>query len=211
MIIDRREFFKIGKNITLVSIAAFSFGCSIKPLVKNKNKKIALIYATRYGSTKDTAQWISQGLDRDIDLWDIKDISNNDIVKEYDMLIIGSGVWIDGVDKKLLKFLASQNKEIKDKVIASFIVCGTTKKDKSGKERIEQYFRKFHEPLDKRPVLNEYFGGRLIIDRLNEKDRILLENFYKKVLKRKFVSWDRTDPKKAIHFGNKMKINWKTI
>ncbi|MCK4974236.1 MAG: hypothetical protein KAR81_03205, partial [Sulfurimonas sp.] len=189
---DRRNFLKYGSTITLLSIGAFNFGCSIKPLVQDKNKKVALIYATRYGATKDTAQWIEQGLDREVELLNIEDISFTETAKKYDLFIIGSGVWIDGVHKDMLKFLQTQKAELKDKIVASFILCGTTNKDVQGEARIEQYFTKFHSSLDKKPPLNEKFGGRMIIDKLNDKDKKLLEMFYKKVLKREFVSWDRT-------------------
>ena len=202
---DRRNFLKYGSTITLLSIGAFNFGCSIKPLVQDKDKKVALIYATRYGATKDTAQWIEQGLDREVELLNIEDISFAETAKKYDLFILGSGVWIDGVHKEMLKFLETQKAELKDKIVASFILCGTTNKDVQGEARIEQYFTKFHSSLDKKPPLNEKFGGRMIIDKLNEKDKKLLEMFYKKVLKREVVSWDRTEPDKARLFGQSTK------
>jgi len=203
MKVNRRKFLKLSSAITLASITAFNFGCSLQPLVKDKDKKIALIYATRYGATKDTAEWIAKGFGREIDLLNIEEISFEQTVKKYDIFIVGSGVWIDGVHKEMLNFLESQKAELKGKVVASFILCGTTAKDIKGEERIEQYFEKFHATLDEKPTLSEYFGGRLTIDKLNDKDRKLLEMFYKKILKREFVSWDRTEPDKAHLFGKK--------
>ena len=203
MQINRRKFLKLSSNIALASVAAFNFGCSIEPLVKEK--KVALIYATRYGATKDTAEWIEEGIGRKIDLLNIEDISFSQTVKKYDLFIIGSGVWIDGVHKDMLQFLEVHKTELKGKIVASFILCGTTGEDIKGEERIEQYFSKFHSSLDEKPPLNEKFGGRIIIDKLNEKDRKMLEMFYKKVLKREFVSWDRTEPEKARLFGEKAK------
>ncbi len=194
---QRRKFL----HVILTSTAALSFGCSIKPLVEDKNKNIALLYATRYGATKDTANWIAEGIDRDIDLLNIEEVSLEDIANKYDYFIIGSGVWIDGVHKDLLIFLQNNKEELKGKIIASFILCGTTAKDVQGEARIEQYFHKFHASLDEEPQLSQYFGGRMIINKLNEKDRKLLQHFYKKVLKREFVSWDRTQPKEAKLFG----------
>ena len=197
----RRNFLKLSSSVTLISIAAFNFGCSMQPLVKDRDKKVAIIYATRYGATKETAEWIAQGLDREVDLLNIEDILFSETAKKYDLFIVGSGVWIDGVHKDMLRFLESYKKELKGKIVASFILCGTTAKDLKGEERIEKYFTKFHASMDKKPALNEYFGGRMIIDKLNEKDRKLLEMFYKKILKREFVSWDRTEPEKARLFG----------
>ena len=197
----RRNFLKLSSSVTLISIAAFNFGCSMQPLVKDRDKKVAIIYATRYGATKETAEWIAQGMKREVDLLNIEDILFSETAKKYDLFIVGSGVWIDGVHKDMLRFLESYKKELKGKIVASFILCGTTAKDLKGEERIEKYFTKFHASMDKKPALNEYFGGRMIIDKLNEKDRKLLEMFYKKILKREFVSWDRTEPEKARLFG----------
>ena len=201
---NRREFLKLSSKFVLVSMAAFNFGCSLQPLVQDKNKKVALLYATRYGATKDTAEWIAEGYDGEIDLLNIEEISFSQTARKYDLFIIGSGVWIDGVHKDVLKFLETQKEELRGKVLASFILCGTTDKDKDGKKRIEQYFRKFHASLDEKPALNEKFGGRMIIDKLNEKDKKLLTMFYKKILKREFVSWDRTEPEKARLFAKKI-------
>ncbi len=195
---QRRDFLKY---LNLSALTAFSFGCSIKPLVENKDKRVALIYATRYGATKDTALWIQEAIQRDIDILNIEDISFEKTAQEYDYFILGSGVWIDGVHKDMIRFLETQKVALKDKIIASFILCGTTAKDVKGEARIEKYFHKFHASLEKKPLLNKYFGGRMIIEKLNEKDRILLENFYTKILKREFASWDRTEPKKATLFA----------
>ena len=198
---NRREFLKLGGGAILLSMGAFNFGCSLQPLVDGKDKKVALIYATRYGATKDTAEWITEGMGREVDLLDIEKISFADTAKKYDLFIIGSGVWIDGVHKDMLRFLETQKPLLKDKIIASFILCGTTGEDIKGDERIEQYFSKFHSSLDKKPPLSEKFGGRIVIEQLNAKDRKMLEVFYERVLKREFVSWDRTEPEKADIFG----------
>ena len=203
MSVDRREFLKLS-SIALVSMSAFNFGCSLQPVVKDK--KVALLYATRYGATKDTARWIKEGLNADVDLLNIEDIAFAECAKEYDFLIVGSGVWIDGVHKDMLEFLETQKIELQGKIIASFILCGTTGEDVDGEKRIGQYFEKFHASLDEKPAFNEQFGGRIIIDKLSDKDRKLLSMFYKKILKREFVSWDRTEPKKAREFGKNITL-----
>ena len=80
-------------------------------------------------------------------------------------------------------------------------MCGTTGEDEAGKKRIEGYFERFHKPLTLKPGTHRPFGGRMVIEKLSEKDRKLLDNFYNKVLKKEFVSWDRTQPKEAEKFG----------
>ncbi len=197
---NRRTFLHFGGKLTLASVAAFSFGCSLQPMIDDGNK-VALIYGTRYGATRDTAEWIAAGTGQKIALLNIETLDFEQTVKEYDSFILGSGIWIDGPHKRLIELLQTHKDTMQEKIIASFIVCGTTGEDEAGKKRIEGYFNRFYQPLDIKPPRQAYLGGRMIIDKLNEKDRKLLEHFYNNVLKKPFVSWDRTDPEQAKSFG----------
>jgi menaquinone-dependent protoporphyrinogen oxidase len=196
----RRDFLKYTA-IALASASAYSFGEEIRPLIDNE--KAALIYGTRYGATKDTAQWIAKGAGDSVEVIDIENLKPDDLDK-YGSVIIGSGIWIDGTHRKLMKLLTTHKEQIQPKIIASFIVCGTTGEDEAGRKRIGDYFEKFHKPLDVKPPLNEHFGGRMIIEKLTEKDRKLLENFYKNIVKKAFTNWDRTEPEKAEKFGARL-------
>ena len=196
---QRRDFL-LTLGITLVSASAYSFGQSIKAKTKQSDK-IALLYGTRYGATKDTAQWIAKGVGSSVDVLNVENIDFEETLKKYDAFIIGSGIWIDGPHKRLMELLSTHTEEIQPKIIASFIVCGTTGEDEAGKKRIEGYFERFHKPLTLNPAIHRHFGGRMIIEKLSEKDRKLLDNFYNNVLKKEFKSWDRTQPKEAEKFG----------
>ena len=197
----KRRSFLLHTAIALTSATAYSFGESIKPLVDEKTEKIALIYGTRYGATKDTAHWIAKGIGRPVEIINIESLNFDEGVTKYDQIIIGSGIWIDGAHKRLMELLSTHKEQIQPKIIASFIVCGTTGEDEAGRKRIEGYFEKFLKPLDVKPALQAYFGGRMIIDELTDKDRKLLDNFYRNIVKKEFVSWDRTKPEEAEKFG----------
>lgn len=197
---ERRDFL-LGMGIALVSASAYSFGNSIKPLIDDKSEKIALIYGTRYGATEDTAKWIAKGIGDGVDVLNIETLDFDETIEKYDKFIIGSGVWIDGAHKRLMELLTTHTEVMQSKIIASFIVCGTTGEDEAGKSRIEGYFERFHKPLTLKPKIRRHFGGRMIIEKLSEKDRKLLDNFYRNVLKKEFKSWDRTKPKMSKKFG----------
>ena len=201
---DRRDFL-LTSGIMLVSASAYSFGESIKPLIEGKSEKVALIYGSRYGATEDTAKWIAKGMDSNVDVLNIETI--DETIDKYDTFIIGSGIWIDGTHKRLMELISTHKEKMQKKIIASFIVCGTTGENEAGKPRIEGYFKHFHKPLDVKPTRKKYFGGRMTIDQLSEKDRKLLDNFYRNVLKKEFVSWDRTKPKEAEKFGAELLMN----
>ncbi len=197
---NRRDFL-LTTGIALVSASAYSFGKSIKPLIESKSEKVALIFGTRYGATEDTAKWIVKGMGSDVDILNIESIDFKETLEKYDKFIIGSGIWIDGAHKRLMELLSIHKEQIEKKIIASFIVCGTKGEDDAGKARIEGYFKRFHKPLEIKPELKRHFGGRMIIKKLTKKDKIILDNFYKNVLKKEFVSWDRSKPEDAEKFG----------
>ena len=200
---DRRSFL-LTAGVALASASAYSFGNSIKPMIEDGSEKIALIYGTRYGATEDSAKWIAKGIGSDVDVLNIEAIDFTETLNQYDKFIIGSGIWIDGAHKRLMELLSAHTTQIQSKIIASFIVCGTTGEDVAGKARIEGYFERFHKPLSVKPSLKKHFGGRMTIEKLSEEDRKLLDNFYRNVLEREFKSWDRTNPEEAEKFGISM-------
>ncbi len=207
---NRRDFL-LSTGIILVSASAYSFGNSIKPLIEGRSEKIALVYGTRYGATEDTAKWIAKGIGSNVDVLNIETIDLDETVDKYDKFIIGSGIWIDGAHKRLMELLSTYKEQIQPKIIASFIVCGTTGEEDAGKVRIEGYFERFHKPLDVKPALKRHFGGRMVIEKLSDKDRKLLDNFYRNVLKKEFASWDRTKPEDAEKFGVELFASTKAL
>ncbi len=207
----KRRDFLLTAGMALMSASAYSFGESIKPLINEKADKIALIYGTRYGATEDTAKWIVKGMEASVDVLNIESIDFDETLHQYDTFIIGSGIWIDGAHKRLMELLSKHTDEMQSKIIASFIVCGTTGEDEAGKGRIEGYFERFHKPLTVKPKIQRYFGGRMVIEKLSGKDRKLLDNFYRNVLKKEFVSWDRTKPEEAEKFGVDLSLSQKAF
>ena len=197
----RRDFL-LSIAVALASASAYSFGEGLKPLLLKASDKTAILYGTRYGASKDTAMWIAKGIGSQVDVLNIEELNFSQILKKYDKFIIGSGIWIDGPHKRLTKLLSEHSTEMEAKIVASFIVCGTRGDNEAGRARIAGYFERLHKPLQKAPLAQEQFGGRLIIEKLSEKDRKLLDNFYTNVLKKEFKSWDRTNPKGAEKFGS---------
>jgi len=198
---NRRDFLYHTGKYSLTSLLAFNFGFGISQLVKADSQKIALIYATRYGATKDTVGWIKSGLNRDADILNIEDITHfQDITAKYDYYVVGSGIW-KGIHDKLVAFLTSESKQLQGKVLGSFVVCGSTTNTEKGKHRIEGYLNQIHLPLGYKPALNKNFGGRLVVEKLTQEDKQALTRFYKKYLNKALESWDRTEPNKAKSYG----------
>jgi len=196
---QRRDFLKYSLNVLL----ALNFGCSLKGLV-DARENVALIYGTRYGATRDTAAWIKEGLDGQVMLMNVEDMDFGEAVSRYDYFITGSGVWIDGIHKRLKEFFQSYSPQLQNRVLASFVVCGIQDTSEGGRKRIAGYLRQFSTPLGYEPAARRYFGGRIIVDKLTERDREALEKFYIKFLKQPLHSWDRTDKYKAVKYGKEL-------
>lgn len=202
---SRREFLARAGRYSSLSLMAMFFGCDIAGMSGGTDQRTALVYASRYGATRETAGWVREGFDLPLDLVDIEQASFNGLFDGYDRFIIGSGVWIGGVHKKVLEFLETGHERLKGKIAATFIVCGTDARTESGKKGVEGYFRTLHSSLEKKPALSRSFGGRIIVEQLTEEDREALTRFYRMYLHQELKSWDRTDPSTAEDFGAGLK------
>ena len=202
--ITRREFLSRVCRYSSLSMMALFFGCDIARLTEGQKKKTALIYATRYGATKETAGWIQEGKQGPVDLLYIESVSFSEVASRYEQFIIGSGVWIGGVHKKIIEFLESRKSELNGRVLATFVVCGTDGSTENGRKRIDGYFTPLYACFDKKPLLSRYFGGRVVVENLTDEDRQALTVFYKTYLHAELRSWDRTDPEKASLFGGEV-------
>ncbi|HHJ18088.1 MAG TPA: hypothetical protein ENJ80_15510 [Gammaproteobacteria bacterium] len=203
--LDRRAFLKHSCQGGIGALLALNFGCSARQAVDSGlNSRTAIIYATRYGSTQDTAGWIQQGLGSNAALLDIETLDASQTLADYDHLVLGSGVWVGGVHRQLKALLTKHSQALKDRVIATFVVCGTRGDTEAERQGIARYLDQIHQALGYTPQFVAHFGGRIVVEKLTEKDRAALTRFYKNFLNRPLASWDRTDPSGANRFGESM-------
>lgn len=202
--VTRRHFLNQLCGFSLTPLMSLNFSYHINQLLLAKTDKIALIYATRYGATQDTATWIKAGLRNDVAIMNIESINFKAVISNYDYFIIGSGIWTGGVHKKLVEFLSTGSNQLANRVIASFIVCGSSDDTEKGKVRIANYFTSMHNPLGYEPQYFNHLGGRIIVEQLSAEDKAALTRFYRKYLNQELVSWDRTDKNKAHSYAEKV-------
>lgn len=200
---DRRDFLNILGKTTVGMFMAYSFGCSMQ---SKSDSKLAIVYASRYGATSDTASWVAEGMGGDVTLLDIENVDFDRLVKEFDHLVLGSGVWTGGVHQRLKEFVATYSEQLQNKVLGSFVVCGSDGNTKSGRKRIAGYLAGINGPLLTLPEHVANFGGRLVLEKLSPEDRTQLTMFYQKYLQKELEAWDRTDPEKTKDYGRLFKM-----
>ena len=79
--------------------------------------KLVVVYESKYGSTKQYAQWIAQELEAD--LFD-RSKMNGEKLEDYDIIIFGGGLYATGIAG--ISLIKKNYQKIKDKVIVVFTV-----------------------------------------------------------------------------------------
>lgn len=164
----------------------------------SQEKKVVIIYGSRYGSTAQTAKWIAEGMGGIPKVMSAKDAKD---VAGYDIVILGSGIYSGQLQEDMLAFLAEKKDEVKDKVFALFVVCGASGPAAQG------YLDMFASKCEATPVLTRDFRGWLKKELLSPEDYQLLENMSKR-RNRPFENYDNTDKTKCIEFGKEI---WEAI
>ena len=116
-----------------------------------------VIYKSKYGSTKEYAQWIAQEIGAEI--VDVKNIKADELTK-YDTIVFGGGLYAEMIGG--INFITKNFDKISDKKIAIF-TTGLTPPD--CREYYDDYvLKKNFKPymLDKIKVFN--FPGKMITE-----------------------------------------------
>ena len=138
--------------------------------------KTQIIYYSKYGSAKEIAFRIKEKLKAGF----ISEITELNSING-DLLIIGSSIYSERPDKKIIDLLMDKEGFLKDKKIALFAVCLAKEAKMIGKIEIggPVYLRKMEDALNRKPIAKKVFGGKLVPDLLSDEDYKRQEAFYK--------------------------------
>jgi len=194
----RKMKFRILLCVLIVGAGLLSLVKGMEGL--NDEKRVVIIYGSRYGSTAQTAKWIAEGMEGIPKVMSAKEASATDL-SYYDLVILGSGIYSGQLQEDMLAFLAEKKGEVSRKITALFVVCGASGPNAQG------YLDMFAAECGITPILKRDFRGWLKKELLSPEDYQLLENFYKRG-NRPFENYDNTDKTKCIEFGKEI---WEAI
>lgn len=160
------------------------------------SKNIAVIYKSKYGSTKRYAGWIALRLDAD--LYEVSDIRPSDL-DEYDTIIYGGGLYIGNING--LKFLIKNYDRIKNKKIIVFSVGMESENNDLNKKIID---KNFHEELINNISLFS-FRGAFDYGQLNLIDKLLMKGLRKSISEKSIRNLTEDD--KIILEGFKQSVD----
>jgi menaquinone-dependent protoporphyrinogen IX oxidase len=188
---NRRAFLKTilaGGGLTLFA----SEGYAMKLFPNPGKHKWAILFGTRYGSTRDASLWISEGMGGISDAFDVRE---NPDLSSFDYLVIGSGIYFGKVDQPLEAFLSKKASFISGKIKAVFVVCGA-----GDSPRAQGYVDLLAGLCQAKSPLKKVFPGRVTKRLLNKEDFKVQEEVFKR-RNSPFEDYDNLQRKDCLKFG----------
>ena len=155
------------------------------------NLKAIIVYGTRYGATKDTAEEIAKILQAenfDVKIVNIKEEKVKDI-SEYGLVVVGSGVacgrWVNEAEDFLKKF----RKDFENKKLALFVssVEPIYKREGNNEEVAKMHKINLEDRVSKyglKPLSMGFFGGIVDFNRMGFLTRKGMEAAFKAPLQK---------------------------
>lgn len=151
-----------------------------------------LIYASRYGSTQEYARRIAGALD--FSIVRAQDLGSEHFQgrSESKPVILGSPIYGHSVLPEMVGFLEAWATDLAKRIVGAFVVCGDDLWNPEADEGGSRNLEKLISLLPKEPAVTAVFSGRMIMDDLNEEDRVRILAFYERIGKEP-LGFDRVD------------------
>ena len=191
---DRRTFLKtivVGGGLTV--FASNSYALKLFP---NPGKqKWAILFGSRYGSTRDASLWISEGMGGIADVFDARE---NPDLSSFEYIVVGSGIYRGKIDTPLENYLTKNSSLISNKIKALFVVCGA-----GDSPRAQAFVDVLAKACQTKPPLIKIFSGRITKRLLNEEDYKIEEEVFKR-RNEPYEDYDRLKRSDCLKFGEEI-------
>jgi menaquinone-dependent protoporphyrinogen IX oxidase len=192
---DRRTFLKTILAVGGVTLIGASESYALKLFPHQGKQKWAVLFGSRYGSTRDASLWISEGMGAIADVFDARE---NPDLSSFDAIVVGSGIYSGKIDAPLETYLARNAATISNRIKALFIVCGG-----GDTPRAQGYIDALAKSCGAKPALTKVFSGRLTIKLLNPPDYKIEEEVAKRQ-NHPFEDYDHLQRKDCLKFGEEI-------
>ena len=138
--------------------------------------KIAIIYASKHGTTEKVATSIADKLreTNEVELFSLKKNANPDI-SGFDTIILGSSIYAGQASGKMKSFCKANETVLLQKKLALF-VCGMHP-DKEEQEK--ELKNAYSEDLQKKAMATGFLGGEFLFEKMNFFERIIIKKIAK--------------------------------
>ena len=169
-----------------------------KPVWRCGGMNIAIIYASKYGTTEKVAASIAEKLTgkNEVELFSLKNNPFPDISR-FEMIILGSSIYAGQASKKIKAFCKINEPLLLQKRIGLF-VCGMHI-DKE--EREKELKLAYSEALHEKSEASCFLGGEFLFEKMNFFERLIIKKIAKTTKTVHRIDWDA-----IVDFAEKLKI-----
>lgn len=121
--------------------------------------KTIIIYASKYGATKNIVDCLAEKINGEVTIRNIKDKIED--LSNFDTVIIGGSIYMNKIQKSITSYLKKHENELMNKNLGLFICCYT---EPGTKGYLEQFFP---ESLMKVAKAKGMLGGVMQYDKMN--------------------------------------------
>jgi menaquinone-dependent protoporphyrinogen oxidase len=191
---DRRTFLKtIAVGGGLTAIASNSY--ALKLFSNPSRQKWAILFGSRYGSTRDASLWISEGMGAIAEVFDARETPD---LSSFEYIIVGSGIYRGKIDINLADYLAKNSSSFSNRIKALFIVCGA-----GDSPRAQAFVDVLAKSCQTKPPLIKIFSGRITKKLLNEEDYKIEEEVFRR-RNQPFEDYDQLQRSDCLKFGEEI-------
>lgn len=130
--------------------------------------KTIIIYSTHNGCTEKCAKNLSQKLNGDISVVNLKNVTPK-ILNDYDTIIIGGSIRAGKIQSKIKKFCLQQAASLKTKRLGLFLCCM-----EQGDTAQKQFDDAYPEELRQHAMATGLFGGEFNFDKMNFLEKAII-------------------------------------
>ena len=191
---DRRAFLKtilVGGGLTVFASKSYA----LKLFPNPGKQKWAILFGSRYGSTRDASLWISEGMGGIADVFDARE---NPDLSSFDYIIVGSGIYSGKINQPLETYLMGNSALIYNRIKALFIVCSS-----GDNPRAQAYVDLLAKFCQAKPPLTRIFSGRVTKRLLNKEDYKIEEDVSKR-RNQPFEDYDCLQRSDCLKFGEEI-------
>jgi len=191
---NRRTFLKtvvVGGGLT----AFASNSHALKLFPTPGKQKWAILFGSRYGSTRDASLWISEGMGGIADAFDARE---NPDLSFFEYIVVGSGIYRGKIDTHLESYLTKNSSLISSKIKALFVVCSG-----GDSPRAQPYVDGLVKACQAKPLFIKIFPGRITKKLLNEEDYKIEEEVFKR-RNEPYEDYDRLKRSDCLKFGEEI-------
>jgi menaquinone-dependent protoporphyrinogen oxidase len=200
--VSRRDFLKTGCLVTTGAVVALAGGTAIassyQPEIDlpeksfgdaTSKKRILIAYATKAGSTAESAARMAFVLSQKGHLVDVMPISKVTAVDAYQAVVLGSAIRMGSVLPEISTFVENNQIVLKQKPFSVFIHCLSLATDnETNRAEVSGYL----EPLRAvvKPASEGLFAGAMVPEKLKFLDRFIAVTMMKSPVG-DFRNWDQ--------------------